>query len=92
MPGSCIDPKLINKLFNLRLNISKDPNQRKECLCAPSVDMGFYNTCRFNCSYCYASSGVKAVQGNVRKHEPTSPVMVEVQGLRREKYEQQQIF
>ncbi|RKL61957.1 DUF1848 domain-containing protein [Thermoanaerobacteraceae bacterium SP2] len=53
--GSCIDANLINRVFNLSIQAKKDKNQRKECLCAESVDIGMYNTCPFLCSYCYAN-------------------------------------
>ncbi len=74
--GKCIDPELINKVFGLSLNIKKDPAQRPECLCAIAVDMGFYDTCRFNCTYCYATISDKAVQNNILKHNPKSPSML----------------
>jgi hypothetical protein len=53
--GSCIDANLINRVFNLSIQAKKDKNQRKECLCTESVDIGMYNTCPFLCSYCYAN-------------------------------------
>lgn len=52
--GSCIDANLINRIFNLSIRVKKDKNQRKECLCGESIDMGMYNTCRYFCTYCYA--------------------------------------
>jgi DNA repair photolyase len=55
--GSCIDIQLINRIFGLDLKYRKDPSQRKECRCAAAADMGTYNTCRFNCVYCYANNG-----------------------------------
>jgi hypothetical protein len=74
--GSCIDSGLINKVFGLSLTPKKDKYQRPECLCAESVDMGFYDTCKFNCSYCYANLNDRAVLGNVARHNPGSPVLI----------------
>lgn len=54
--GSCIDVRLINRIFGFNLKVNKDKSQRKECLCAAAVDMGNYNTCRFQCVYCYANN------------------------------------
>jgi len=53
-PGACIDAALIKELFGLELG-SKDKNQRPNCLCCKSVDIGTYGTCIAKCVYCYAS-------------------------------------
>ena len=52
-PGACIDAALIKKLFGLELG-GKDKNQRPNCLCCKSVDIGSYGTCEARCVYCYA--------------------------------------
>jgi hypothetical protein len=52
-PGACIDAGLINKLWGLELK-GKDKNQRPNCLCCKSVDIGAYGICDAHCVYCYA--------------------------------------
>ena len=52
-PGACVDAALLNKLFNLKPGV-KDKNQRPNCLCQKSVDIGVYGTCAAGCVYCYA--------------------------------------
>lgn len=74
--GSCIDGNFIKTLFGIHKRYRKDPNQRKECLCVESVDMGVYNTCQFQCSYCYANFSEKMVRQNLQKHFPDSPSLI----------------
>ena len=47
----CIDQRLIENLLGCKLNVKKDKNQRKECGCVESVEIGTYNTCRNGCRY-----------------------------------------
>lgn len=53
--GPCIDSLWIEKVFGKKVDLPKDPGQRPECLCARSIDIGTYNTCKRRCIYCYAS-------------------------------------
>lgn len=75
-PGSCIDGELLEKLFYLGKVYKKDSNQRPECGCVQSVDIGVYNTCLFDCQYCYAVQSKKAVQNRLKKHDKNSPALI----------------
>ena len=71
----CIDDKLFEKLLGCTLNVVKDKNQRLECACKTSIDIGMYNTCKNGCRYCYANYNQKAVSGNYERHDPLSPLL-----------------
>ena len=74
--GKCIDNTLIEDLLGVKLVVSKDPNQRKECGCVQSIDIGEYNTCAHGCKYCYANFKEETVTSNRAAHDPKSPLLV----------------
>ena len=73
--GKCIDDDLIRKVFNLHITSRKDPSQRAACGCVVSRDIGMYDTCRFGCVYCYATTSVERARNQHRNHKSTSPSM-----------------
>ncbi len=68
-PARCIDAGLLG-LSSGRAT-ARDRHQRPGCHCAPSVDIGAYDTCRHGCRYCYAGAGGRAAAA----HDPASPLL-----------------
>lgn len=73
--GKCIDAKLIEELTDCKLDVRKDKNQRRECGCAESIDIGMYNTCPSGCKYCYANYSSRAARRNFKSHDPYSDLL-----------------
>lgn len=73
--GHCIDGELFEQIIGQPLSLSKDKNQREECGCMTSIDIGMYDSCANGCKYCYANHSVNAVRKNIQAHDPNSPLL-----------------
>ena len=73
--NSCIDKQLVERIIGCKISASKDKNQRKECGCVESVEVGTYHTCKNGCMYCYANDSVSKVRENCALYDSDSPIL-----------------
>lgn len=50
-------------------------NQREECGCVESVEIGAYNTCLNGCKYCYGKYSEERVEANKALYDVHSPIL-----------------
>ncbi len=75
-PAACIDKDIIERISGRTINKKKDRNQRSDCGCMQSVDVGIYNTCKNGCIYCYANHSEASIQNNFQAHNPGSNILI----------------
>ena len=76
LPGKCIDDELISRLLKQPIIAKKDKNQREQCGCVESMEIGAYNTCTHGCRFCYANLNDNIIGENIAKHDRNSPLLI----------------
>lgn len=75
--GHCIDGDLIEKIIGHPImNKDKKDGNREYCGCMKSIDIGQYDSCIFNCAYCYANVNAEIAYRNYLSHDPNSPILI----------------
>jgi hypothetical protein len=71
--SACVDPALLRAAAGeVLLPRRRDPGQRRHCGCAPSKDIGQYNTCGHGCLYCYANASPRTARERALRADPGS--------------------
>lgn len=73
--GCCIDKNRIERILGCRLTGGKDRNQRAECGCMESIDVGAYHTCLNGCRYCYANFSEEYVREKAKRYDPEAELL-----------------
>ena len=74
--GGCMTVKTFESAIGQNLVVPPNPNNRKECACYLTGDIGAYNSCGHFCRYCYANADRSLVKRNMRLHDPHSPLLL----------------
>ena len=74
--SGCMTQSVFEKAIGQNLKLPTNPNNRKECACYITGDIGAYNTCGHFCRYCYANADRNAVIRPMKQHDPASPLLI----------------
>lgn len=74
--SGCMTRKVFETAVGQNLVLPSIPNNRKECACYITGDIGAYNTCGHFCKYCYANADRNAVIRSMKNHDSKSPLLI----------------
>lgn len=72
--GSCLEKSYIEDLIGYPLDIKTNQN-RANCSCLASIDIGAYSCCNHGCLYCYACNN-QLVAKNMASHDENSEMLL----------------
>lgn len=73
--GACVDASLIEHISGFAIGERREKSRRPCCRCAPSVDIGMYDTCLNLCTYCYANHSEQRVHASYAQARNESPLI-----------------
>ena len=73
--SSCIDKALVEEITGYAIDVGKDKNQRAECGCVESIEVGTYHTCLNGCKYCYANDSWERAKRIFKEYDAESPLL-----------------
>ena len=71
----CIDKSLVEEIIGCEVSGKRDKNQRNDCICLESIDIGTYDTCKNGCKYCYANLSDKKILKTTSLYNTKSPIL-----------------
>lgn len=74
--SGCMSQSVLETAVGQNLLLPPNPNNRRECACYITGDIGAYNTCGHFCRYCYANADRAAVVRAMKQHDPKSPLLI----------------
>ena len=74
--SGCMTQSVFESAIGQNLILPPNPNNRRECACYITGDIGAYNTCGHFCRYCYANADRAAVMNAMKLHDPKSPMII----------------
>jgi hypothetical protein len=75
--AACVDVRRLSDLAGSAITVKGQGHRGKACACAPSRDIGAYDTCPQGCAYCYANISREGAQKNLRRHDNCSDFLLE---------------